>query len=116
MRKFTGLIVLMVVSVLAIVWVQVTWIRNSVRSQNEQFDFFVINSLRNTAHSMENNRRMSFLNEMFIRGYSALPQAIQRSSSPGLESGSFSIQSTSTAQNDSIEIIVSTNDNPPVKM
>ncbi len=116
MRKFTGLIVLMVVSVLAIVWVQVTWIRNSVRSQNEQFDFFVINSLRNTAYSMENNRRMSFLNEMFIRGYSALPQAIQRSSSPGLESGSFSIQSTSTAKNDSVEIVVSTNDNPPVKM
>ena len=67
MRKFTGLIVLMVVSVVAIVWVQVTWISNSVKAQNEQFDFFVINSLRNTAHSMETNRRMNFLNEMFIR-------------------------------------------------
>lgn len=116
MRKFTGLIVLMVVSVVAIVWVQVTWISNSVRSQNEQFDFFVINSLRNTAHSMETNRRMNFLNEMFIRGYSALPQAIQRSASPGLSAGSISIQSKSSPESDSVEIIVSTNDNPPVKM
>lgn len=116
MRKFTGLIVLMVVSVVAIVWVQVTWISNSVRAQNEQFDFFVINSLRNTAHSMETNRRMNFLNEMFIRGYSALPQAIQRTASPGLSTESISIQSNASSESDSVEIIVSTNDNPPVKM
>lgn len=116
MRKFTGLIVLMVVSIVAIVWVQVTWISNSVRAQNEQFDFFVINSLRNTAHSMETNRRMNFLNEMFIRGYSALPQAIQRSASPGLSTGSISIQSNASSESDSVEIIVSTNNNPPVKM
>ncbi|MDM8002189.1 MAG: HAMP domain-containing sensor histidine kinase [Bacteroidota bacterium] len=116
MRKFTGLIVLMVVSVVAIVWVQVTWISNSVRAQNEQFDFFVINSLRNTAHSMETNRRMNFLNEMFIRGYSALPQAIQRTASPGLSTESISIQSKASSESDSVEIIVSTNDNPPVKM
>ncbi|MDX9729288.1 MAG: HAMP domain-containing sensor histidine kinase [Bacteroidales bacterium] len=115
-RKFKGLIVLMVVSILAIVWVQVTWISNSVKSQNEQFDFFVINSLRNTAHSMETNRRMNFLNEMFIRGYSALPQAIQRSAQPGIETESFSIQSSVTSDTDSVEIIVSTNDNPPVRM
>ena len=115
-RKFKGLIVLMVVSILAIVWVQITWISNSVKSQNEQFDFFVINSLRNTAHSMETNRRMNFLNEMFIRGYSALPQAIQRSAQPGIETESFSIQSSVTSDTDSVEIIVSTNDNPPVRM
>lgn len=115
-RKFTSLIVLMVVSILAIVAVQVTWISNSVKSQNEQFDFFVINSLRNTAHSMETNRRMNFLNEMFIRGYSALPQAIQRSASPGLMTESLSIQSKSGSDSDSVEIIVSTNDNPPVRM
>ena len=115
-RKFKGLIVLMVVSIVAIVWVQVTWISNSVKSQNEQFDFFVINSLRNTAHSMETNRRMNFLNEMFIRGYSALPQAIQRSAAPGIETESFSIQSSVISDTDSVEIIVSTNDNPPVRM
>jgi len=116
MKKFTGLIVLMVVSIVAIIWVQVTWIRNSVSAQNEQFDFFVINSLRNTAHSMETNRRMNFLNEMFIRGYSALPQAIERSSSQGLTTGRFSIQSQASSESDSVEIIVSTDDNPPARM
>jgi len=116
MKKFTGLIVLMVVSVIAIVWVQVTWISNSVRTQNDQFDFFVINSLRNTAHSMETNRRMNFLNEMFIRGYSSLPQAIKRSASPASSAESFSIQGKTSSETDSVEIIVSTNDNPPVKM
>jgi two-component system phosphate regulon sensor histidine kinase PhoR len=115
-RKFTGLITLMVVSILVIVWVQVTWIINSVKSQNEQFDFFVINSLRNTVHSMETNRRMNFLNEMFIRGYSALPQAINRSANPGISTDRFSIQSSSSSDSDSVEIIISTNDKPPVRM
>jgi two-component system phosphate regulon sensor histidine kinase PhoR len=115
-KKFTGLIVLMVVSIIAIIWVQVTWISNSVRAQSEQFDFFVINSLRNTAHSMETNRRMSFLNEMFIRGYSALPRALQRSASPELRTESYSIQSRASSESDSVEIIVSSNDDPPVTM
>lgn len=114
-RKFTGLIVLMVVSVFAIIWVQVTWIGNSIRVQSEQFDFFVINSLRNTARSMETNRRMNFLNDMFISGYSALPQAISRSANPGVTSESFTIQSRTTSDTDSVEIVVSTNNNPPVR-
>ena len=115
-RKFTGLIVLMVVSIVAIIWVQVTWIGNSIRVQSEQFDFFVINSLRNTARSMETNRRMNFLNDMFISGYSALPGAVMRSSSPGAVSESFSIQSKASSGTDSVEIIVSANNNPPVRM
>ncbi len=115
-RKFTGLIVLMVVSVVAIIWVQVTWIGNSVRVQSEQFDFFVINSLRNTASSMETNRRMNFLNDMFISGYSALPQTVMRSANAGVTPESFSIESKSTSETDSVEIVVSTNNNPPVTM
>lgn len=115
-RRFIGLILLMVVSITAIIWVQATWIGNSVRVQNEQFDFFVINSLRNTAHSMETNRRMNFLNDMFISGYSALPQAVHRSASPGMTSESFSIRSQASSETDSVEIIVSKNDEPPVSM
>jgi len=115
-RKFTGLILLMAVSIVVIIWVQATWIINSVKAQSEQFDFFVINSLRNTVRSMETNRRMSFLNEMFIRGYSALPQAIKRTAEPGNASESFSIQSKTTSEMDSVEIIVSENNNPPVMM
>ncbi len=112
-RKFTGLIALMVVSIVAIIWVQVTWIGNSIRVQSEQFDFFVINGLRNTARSMETNRRMNFLNEMFIRGYSSLPGAVMRSATPGAMSESFSIESKASSDNDSVEVIVSTNNNPP---
>ena len=115
-RKFTGLILLMVLSIVVIIWVQVTWISNSLRAQSEQFDFFVINSLRNTVRSVETNRRMSFLNEMFIRGYSALPQAVKRSAEPGITSESFTIQSRETSETDSVEIILSTNDDPPVMM
>jgi len=115
-RRFIGLIILMVVSITVIIWVQATWIGNSIRVQNEQFDFFVINSLRNTAHSMETNRRMNFLNDMFISGYSALPQAVHRSASPGMTSESFSISSQSSSETDSVEIIVSKNDEPPVRM
>jgi two-component system phosphate regulon sensor histidine kinase PhoR len=65
---------------------------------------------------METNRRMNFLNEMFISGYSALPQALNRSASPGTGSESISIRSQSSSETDSVEIIVSTNNNPPVKM
>ncbi len=67
-RKFISLIALMVLSIIAIIWVQFTWIGNSIKAQNEQFDFFVINSLRSTAQSMETSRRLSFLNEMFLGG------------------------------------------------
>ncbi len=113
-QRFIGLIVLMVVSVTAIVWVQVRWITSSVRSQNEQFDFFVINSLRNTVHSLETNRRMNFLNDMFINSYSALPRAIQRSAAPDISDGQVVIRGSSDS--DSVEIVVSTNDEPPVTM
>jgi two-component system phosphate regulon sensor histidine kinase PhoR len=59
---------------------------------------------------------MNFLNEMFIRGYSALPQAIKRTAEPGATSESFTIQSNTSSETDSVEIIVSTNNNPPVRM
>jgi two-component system phosphate regulon sensor histidine kinase PhoR len=115
-RRFTGLILLMVISLVAIIWVQATWIGNSIKVQNEQFDFFVINSLRNTAHSLETSRRMNFLNEMFMSNYSALPGAVQRSALPGGHTESLRVQSKTTSESDSVEIIVSQNNNPPVMM
>jgi two-component system phosphate regulon sensor histidine kinase PhoR len=112
-RKFIGLIALMAVSLVVIIWVQATWIGNSIKVQNDQFDFFVINSLRNTAQTMETSRRMSFLNEMFLHG---LPQSRIRSGMPGNTSGSLRVESSSSSASDSVEIVVSTNNNPPVKM
>ena len=115
-RRFTGLILLMVISLVAIIWVQATWIGNSIKVQNEQFDFFVINSLRNTAHSLETSRRMNFLNDLFTSSYSALPGALQRSALSGGKTESLHVQSSSTSESDSVEIIVSQNDEPPVMM
>ncbi len=115
-RQFIGLIALMVISITAIVWVQVRWTTSSVRAQNEQFDFFVFNSLRNTARSLETSRRMSFLNEMFISSYSSLPYALHRSSAPDISSGHISIQGSGSSETDSVEIIISANNEPPVTM
>ncbi len=115
-RRFISLIILMAVSLIAIIWVQATWIGNSIKVQNEQFDFFVINGLRNTAQSMETSRRLSFLNEMFIRGYSQAPQIRTQVPVNGSYSSSVSIESSLASDNDSVEIIIATNGNPPVKM
>lgn len=112
-RKFIGLIVLMAVSLVAIIWVQVIWIGNSIKVQNEQFDFFVISSLRNTASSMETSRRMTFLNELFLNG---LPQNHIRSGFAGSASGSMMIESSSSSDTDSVEIVVTTDKDPPVRM
>ena len=115
-RRFISLIALMVLSVIAIIWVQVTWIGNSIKVQNEQFDFFVINSLRSTAQSMETSRRLSFLNEMFLRGYSQAPRLQNYTPSGQSYSSRMTIESSSASDNDSVEIFIATDNNPPVKM
>jgi two-component system phosphate regulon sensor histidine kinase PhoR len=115
-RRFFGLIALMVLSVIAIIWVQVTWIGNSIKVQNEQFDFFVINSLRSTVQSMETSRRLSFLNEMFLRGYSQAPRLQTHTPEQTSYSSSLRIESSSASGNDSVEIVIATNNDPPVKM
>jgi len=115
-RRFFGLIALMVLSIIAIIWVQVTWIGNSIKVQNEQFDFFVINSLRSTAQSMETSRRLSFLNEMFLRGYSQAPRLQTYTPTQHSYSSSMRIESSAAPDKDSVEIVIATNNNPPVKM
>lgn len=115
-RKFIGLILLMVISLGGIIWVQVTWIGNAIKVQSDQFDFFVINSLRNTARSMESSRRMNFLNQRVVSGYSAAPQLQGLGATQGSFSGSLRIESSSSSDQDSVEIVVATNNNPPVRM
>ena len=118
-RKFIGLISLMVISLLGIIWIQITWVGNAIKVRNDQFDFFVINSLRNTARAMEASRRMSFLNEQFLSGYpdpSLQNQSQGNNQMRGNFSGSLTINSDAYPGEDSVEIVISTNDNPPVKM
>ncbi|MGB8357856.1 MAG: hypothetical protein WCD55_04495, partial [Bacteroidales bacterium] len=95
-RRLIGLIALMALSLIAIIWVQIVWIGNSIKVRNEQFDFFVINSLRNTAQSMESSRRLSFLNEMFLRGYSQTPRLQINAPVQGTYSSSVTFESSAS--------------------
>ena len=61
-KKFTGLIVMMLLSIIGIIWVQIVWIRNAVDIQNDGFDNRVGISLYNAANAIESSRRMNFFN------------------------------------------------------
>jgi two-component system phosphate regulon sensor histidine kinase PhoR len=60
--KFTGLIIMMVLSIIGIIWVQTIWIRRAVSIQNEGFNYAVRTSLINAANSIESSRKMNFFN------------------------------------------------------
>ncbi len=117
-RKFFGLITLMVLSLAGIIWIQITWVGNVIKVRNDQFDFFVINSLRNTALKMEGSRRMSFLNDQFVNSYPgpSMPLGGSHNQIRGSFSGSLTINSSTFSSEDSVEIVIATNDNPPVRM
>ncbi|HUW92585.1 MAG TPA: HAMP domain-containing sensor histidine kinase [Bacteroidales bacterium] len=117
-RKFIGLISLMILSLAGIIWIQVTWVGNVIKVRNEQFDYFVLNSLQNAARNMEASRRMSFLNEQFLSGYPvpSMPLGEGGNQVRGSFSGSLTINGQSSSGEDSVEIVIATNDNPPVRM
>jgi two-component system phosphate regulon sensor histidine kinase PhoR len=60
--KFTGLIIMMLLSIIGIIWVQIVWIRNAVRIKNDSFNYVVSLSLDNAANSIESSRKMNFIN------------------------------------------------------
>jgi two-component system, OmpR family, phosphate regulon sensor histidine kinase PhoR len=61
-KKFTGLIIMMLLSIVGIIWVQTIWIRRAVSIQNEGFNYAVRTSLLNAANSIESSRKMNFFN------------------------------------------------------
>jgi two-component system phosphate regulon sensor histidine kinase PhoR len=61
-KKFSGLIVMMVLSIIGIIWVQSVWISKAVGIQNEGFDNAVTMSLINAANAIESSRKMNFFN------------------------------------------------------
>lgn len=63
-KKFTGLIVMMLLSIIGIIWVQIVWIRNAVDIQNEGFNNRVGISLYNAANAIESSRKMNFFNNL----------------------------------------------------
>ena len=60
--KFTGLIVMMVLSIIGIIWVQAVWIRNAFAIRNENFNNAVIACLNNAAGAIESSQRLNFFN------------------------------------------------------
>jgi two-component system, OmpR family, phosphate regulon sensor histidine kinase PhoR len=142
-KKFVGLILLMVISLSGIIWVQVTWISNAVRVRNEQFDYLVANCLHNTAGLIESSAQMSFLNNQYLNSLQSRDTVnpkgslnnistsggnnysihIRQSSSSlysdgsgGQVSGSIEFSGSGWPEGDSVEIVVSSNGNPPVRM
>jgi two-component system phosphate regulon sensor histidine kinase PhoR len=64
--KFTGLIVMMLLSIIGIIWVQLVWIQKAVGIRNESFNNAVIVSINNAANSMESSRKMNFFNNFMF--------------------------------------------------
>jgi len=65
-KKFTGLIIMMVLSIIGIIWVQIVWISNAVGIQNESFNRAVRVSLTNAATGIESSRKMNFFNNFLL--------------------------------------------------
>ena len=57
--KFTGLIFMMLFSILGIIWVQIRWINKAVGIRNENFDYYVTASIRQAAEAIESSWRMN---------------------------------------------------------
>jgi two-component system phosphate regulon sensor histidine kinase PhoR len=61
-KKFAGLILMMLLSIIGIIWVQIVWIRKAINIQNESFNNAVGISLYNAANAIESSRKMNFFN------------------------------------------------------
>jgi two-component system phosphate regulon sensor histidine kinase PhoR len=60
--KFTGLIIMMVLSIVGIIWVQTRWIINAFAVRNESFNSAVISCLYNAVDAIESSQRLNFFN------------------------------------------------------
>ena len=65
-RKFAGLIIMMLLSILGIIWVQIVWIRNAIKIRNESFNNAVYISLTNAANAIESSRKLNFFNNFVM--------------------------------------------------
>ena len=64
--KFTGLIIMMLLSVIGIIWVQIRWITNAVGIQNTSFNSYAMAALNNAASGIESSRKMNFFNNFML--------------------------------------------------
>ncbi|WP_319591978.1 HAMP domain-containing sensor histidine kinase [uncultured Draconibacterium sp.] len=70
-KLFTGLIILMGVSILGIIAVQLVWMNNAIRVKNEMFERGVNQALQQTVSRLEDLHNLGVVNEMVFAGDSA---------------------------------------------
>lgn len=63
---FTGLVFMMLFSIIGIIWVQIRWINKAVGIRNENFDFYVTASIREAAEALESSWRMNSFFDDFM--------------------------------------------------
>jgi two-component system, OmpR family, phosphate regulon sensor histidine kinase PhoR len=88
-KKFAGLIIMMLLSILGIIWVQIVWIRNAINIRNESFNNAVYISLTNAANSIESSRKLNFFNN-FVQADPAAFNNTVRGSTNYLSINSYS--------------------------
>jgi len=96
--KFTGLIIMMLLSIIGIIWVQIVWIRNAVDIQNDSFNSAVNLSLSNAANAIESSRKMNFFSNYM------LSDPILFNNSPGDVNSYLSIGSYSSEQGNNFSV------------
>lgn len=65
-KRFIGLIVMMLLSLVGIIWVQTVWIRNAISIRNDAFNNIVVASINDAANAIESSRKMSFFNDFLV--------------------------------------------------
>jgi hypothetical protein len=102
-KFFTGLVIMMVLSIIGITWVQINWIRNAVSMVNESFNNAVFMSLNNAAGEIESLRKMNFFNN--FGGSNQIPDI----DSSGNVKGNFSFGGSVSMGGNSISINIGSN-------
>jgi len=115
-NKFTGLIFMMLLSIIGIIWVQIVWIKNAVSIQNESFNNAVNRSLNNAANAIESSRKMNFFNNFILNdpltfnssseGFENLLSIGSYSSEPGSK---ISVSITNQTYNSSLDTVTTVN-------
>ena len=115
-NKFTGLIIMMLLSIIGIIWVQIVWIKNAVSIQNESFNNAVNRSLNNAANAIESSRKMNFFNNFILNdpltfnssneGFENLLNIGSYSSEPGSK---ISVSITNQTYNSSLDTVTTVN-------
>jgi two-component system phosphate regulon sensor histidine kinase PhoR len=67
-KVFTGLIVLMGISILGIIAVQLIWMNNAIKVKNELFNQSVTRALQQTVSKLEDIHNLGVVNEMVFAG------------------------------------------------